>query len=35
MNPTDNEIQTKQEAGIEGLINFRDLGISTKDNEQQ
>jgi len=35
MNSTNNAVQTKEEAYIEALINFRDVGTSTKVDGQQ
>lgn len=35
MSDKDNELHELLEADIEGLINFRDLGNSTKADEQQ
>lgn len=35
MSDKDNELHELPEADIEGLINFRDLGNSTKTDEQQ
>jgi hypothetical protein len=35
MNPTDKAVQNKEDAYIEALINFRDVGISTKVDGQQ